>query len=272
MSVWERPLSRLLRALLLVALSSTAAAETAASTPPSSERALSRPLLAATLEGIGDFAATPLRLRGGNWAWVLPAGLALGVVLNNDIPLYEFMAGPSARREWLDHSMPAVSALGDGLTEFGVAALLNAAGDARLARTSGTAMQALLVSAVWSQAFKFAAWSNRPYQDATAHRFFDYGQDTTGFPSGHSWSAFAAAEVYGAEYGRFWTYPFALLVAYSRVYNRDHWPSDVLAGSMLGILSAVQARRAAEAKGPPRVQFRFRQDGPRSLLTCDASY
>jgi undecaprenyl-diphosphatase len=139
--------------------------------------------------------------------------------------------------------------------ELGAAALATKLGPPRLAAVSAVAVQALCVSALYGEALKFAAWSNRPYQDDSQHRLWYFGQPSQGMPSGHSFSAFAAAEVYGAEYGRWWTYPLAGLVAYSRVYNQAHWPSDVVAGAALGISAGVLARHEAEDLGQPLLRF-----------------
>ena len=208
----------------------------------------------ASLQDLADFGTSPLRLQAHDALWLLPSAVALGALINNDVPLYARLAKDDARKDWLDHSMPAASALGDGLIELSAAAVAAKLGDARLARTSVVAMQGLIVVAVYAQVLKFAAWSNRPYIDDSAHRFWAFDQDTQGMPSGHSFSAFCAAEVYGAEYGRLLPYSLAGLVAYSRIYNQDHWPSDVFAGSLLGIIAGVQARHAAAQRDSGSVQ------------------
>lgn len=61
------------------------------------------------------------------------------------------------------------------------------------------------------------------------------------FPSGHSCSSFASATVLLMRDKRF-GYPalaVAFLIAFSRLYNYVHYPSDVLCGILLGILCAV---------------------------------
>lgn len=231
-----------------------------------------RPFLSSSIKAAGHFGASPLRASWADLLWMAPAGLAIAVTLNNDLPIYQALAKGDARKDWLDHSMPAVTALGDGFIEFAGAALANRFGDERLARTSAVAMQSLVVAGLWAQALKFAAWSNRPYINDSAHNFLDYSQDSTGFPSGHAFSAFAAAEVYGGEYGRLFSYPLAALVAYSRIYNQDHWPSDVVAGGILGIVAGVQARRLAGAQGPPLIRFSVRPLGQTPLVVADVSY
>jgi hypothetical protein len=73
------------------------------------------------------------------------------------------------------------------------------------------------------------------------------GSDRYSFPSGHTGNAFAAAEFMAQEYGDKspWYgiagYSFATATAIYRVYNHDHWFSDVIAGAGFGILSTKAA-------------------------------
>ena len=70
------------------------------------------------------------------------------------------------------------------------------------------------------------------------------GSDFDSFPSGHSAKAFMGAELVRIEYGE--EHPWLAVGAYTiatatgalRVYNNQHWLSDVIAGAGVGILSA----------------------------------
>ncbi len=68
---------------------------------------------------------------------------------------------------------------------------------------------------------------------------------THSFPSGHSATSFACATMLAAASPRLRVpvYVLAALIAFSRLYNGDHFPLDVLAGSALGVLVATALLR-----------------------------
>jgi undecaprenyl-diphosphatase len=79
---------------------------------------------------------------------------------------------------------------------------------------------------------------------------------THSFPSGHSATSFACATVLSAFAPRLRLplYLLATLIALSRLYNGDHFPLDVLAGSLLGVLTALLLLAGARRGSlrPPR--------------------
>lgn len=88
---------------------------------------------------------------------------------------------------------------------------------------------------------KGAVGRHRPSDGRGAYRFWPRLKARTNwdsFPSGHATHAFAIAAGIAAESGRpavaALAYGTAALVGASRVYDRAHWMSDVVAGAVIG--------------------------------------
>jgi hypothetical protein len=92
----------------------------------------------------------------------------------------------------------------------------------------------------------FVGGSEEIVKKAT-HRLRPNQKDNLSFPSGHTGLAFMGAEFLAQEYSEkspIYTvigYGFAVTTGVFRMYNRDHWFSDVVAGAGFGILSTKAA-------------------------------
>jgi len=70
---------------------------------------------------------------------------------------------------------------------------------------------------------------------------------THSFPSGHTATSFACAAVLASLAPRLRVpcFVLAVLIAFSRLYNGDHFPLDVLAGAVLGLLVGAVVLRVS---------------------------
>jgi membrane-associated phospholipid phosphatase len=93
------------------------------------------------------------------------------------------------------------------------------------------------------------------------------GSDHFSFPSGHTATAFAAAEFMRQEYKHLspWYgiagYSAAVATGYLRMYNNKHWLGDVVAGAGIGILSTKVAYWLY-----PGIKRKFFRDKPVNTL------
>ena len=79
----------------------------------------------------------------------------------------------------------------------------------------------------------------RPFQSDGSVALLVSSPGDFSFPSGHTGASFAAAAVmfFGRSSLWGWALALAALIAFSRLYLYVHYPSDVLAGALLGILT-----------------------------------
>ena len=185
---------------------------------------------------VGDIArlARPLPLE------VLGAGAALGGAVHlADTHVVRSLAASSQAETALD----AGSTLGAGFVQFGIAGAVYLSGIStrhqRAAELGSALLQAQAVEGLTTQALKYAVGRSRP----------DGGHYS--FPSGHTSSAFATADILLQRFG--WragvpAYVAAAYVAASRLSERQHYPSDVVFGAAVGIASARTVQHAGRAK------------------------
>lgn len=101
--------------------------------------------------------------------------------------------------------------------------------------------EATAYSTLINLSLKFLAGRSRPFHSESAYDFnpFKTNNEQNSFASGHSTLAFAFSTVMAKEYENFfWKfgwYSLAVLTATARVYNNQHWLSDILFGSAIGL-------------------------------------
>lgn len=108
-------------------------------------------------------------------------------------------------------------------------------------RKLGMAMSLSLIfeALVCNLTFKPLVARVRPYDVNTAVQLLLKAPTDFSFPSGHTGASFAVVSALFFKKSRLWipTAILSLLIAFSRLYLYVHYPTDVLAGAALGIIT-----------------------------------
>jgi undecaprenyl-diphosphatase len=141
----------------------------------------------------------------------------------------------------LDRAMVWLSKIGDGMIYpiVCLAVLMVDPGTGK--RMLPSVMAAFLIELSLQKGIKRMIRRPRPFMTIPGIRNLVKPPDDFSFPSGHTASAFLMSLILGHFY------PLALIpcillagvIGLSRIYNGVHYPGDVLAGMLLGILSAT---------------------------------
>ncbi|NIN71020.1 MAG: phosphatase PAP2 family protein [Gemmatimonadetes bacterium] len=107
-------------------------------------------------------------------------------------------------------------------------------------------LEALLLAEAITQIVKFATGRPRPSITSDSDEFYPLrlSADYHSFPSGHTSKVFAIAAAFSsglkdeAPWVPYVAYPLATWTATTRVLDRRHWVTDVVAGAALGILAS----------------------------------
>ena len=186
----------------------------------------------------GDFKAFPR--RRSTWVILGIGGAAAALASPVDDDVNNRLAGSDAADRFFAPgkyigSFYVQAGTAVGLYVIGRYALPKAAGETRTNKVSHIGfdmLRALIVSQTFTQAIKNTVRRDRPTGECCA------------FPSGHASATFATASVLERHFGYrgAWpTFAIAAYVATSRLHDNQHFLSDVLFGSALGVASGWTA-------------------------------
>ncbi len=143
-------------------------------------------------------------------------------------------------KSYLDGLMLLLTRSGDGYLyiPFGIVLLLIDYSAAVMITTAGAL--AFMIELPAQKILKRLIKRSRPFENITGIHHLIKPPDKFSFPSGHTAGAFIIAMLFGTIYAA--AFPVLIIwaagVGISRVYNGVHYPTDVIAGAILGSLSA----------------------------------
>src|SRR6202158_1439520 len=180
---------------------------------------------------------SPARVRFLDTEWLVPlSGITAGLMVTDRDFSTHLSHNPSTISRYNNLSNASVGALIGGAG--GMWLLSHATRNEHWRETGLLAGEAALNSLV-VEGLKYPLGRQRPFQGNGSGDFFQGG---TSFPSEHAAAAWSVAGVIAHEYPGLLTkvivYGLAATVNFSRIRGQQHFPSDVLVGTVIGNLVA----------------------------------
>jgi len=221
---------------------------------------------------------SPAKLRLSDTEWLVPiSGISAGLFVTDRDFSKHLSQKPTTISHYKTLSNAGIGALvGSGA---GMWLLGHVSHNEHWSETGFLAGEAALNSLVVVESMKYSLQRQRPYQGDGGGSFFQGGG--TSFPSEHAAAAWSIAGVIAHEYPgpltKIFAYGLASLVDYSRVKSRQHFPSDVFVGSVIGNLVAQNiytSRHDPELGGEAwrSISQIFRGDGTHSRANQGSPY
>lgn len=183
---------------------------------------------------------SPRYIRLKDAKWLIPFGTATGLLISSDqhTMTQSIHITPDGQNKADKLSTGSVAAIAAIPAAGYLWSLVNYAPQAH--ETGLLAGEAVADSLVVNEALKVTFRRDRPLINNASGNFFSSSINDSSFPSNHAIAAWSMASVIGSEYpgwlSRTIVYGLAGTVSVSRVLAEQHFPSDVLVGSVTGWL------------------------------------
>jgi membrane-associated phospholipid phosphatase len=186
---------------------------------------------------------SPAHIRLSDANWLVPLGGITAALFATDRQYSaSIIQNPATLKHYNNISNYGLAGLLGGTA--GVYFLSFPTHNQRWRETGFLAGEAALNSLVVVKSLEYSLRREQPYQGAGSGNFFHGG---TSFPSEHAAAAWSIAGVFAHEYPgtlpSLFAYGAASAISLSRVKGRQHFPSDVLVGSVLGYLTSQNVYR-----------------------------
>lgn len=187
----------------------------------------------------GHVLSSPERWGRKEWSQLYLCTAGVGALMVLDKPIYDVIQ--KNRSNSLDSFADFVEEFGS-YPSFGIMGGFYAAGvmynDSKAKAVAVDAFATSIVAAgVITTSLKVITGRSRPNAGDGTHHFQPFGGDRS-FPSGHTAQAFSLASVIAEHYNEQWvdltSYGIATMVGLARIEQEAHFPSDVLAGAIIG--------------------------------------
>ncbi len=180
---------------------------------------------------------SPSRIRFSDAAWLVPAGGIAAGLFVTDRQYSASLATASSLNRYKDISSVGIAGLVGA--DAGLYLMSFPAHNEHWRETGLLAGEAAINSLIPIEIMKYSLQRERPYQGGGSGAFFHGGAS---FPSEHAAVGWSIAGVVAHEYPgvlpNLLVYGAAAAIDFSRVRDRQHFPSDVFVGSLLGYLVA----------------------------------